>query len=220
MANAPLIVTITGTSGIGKGYLKDHLKKVLGLSEPAVYTTRKRRTGENRPDRIFVSEEEFRAISRQKKLIFPQKIYGDRYGFDKSAFAKGGIITEVYMGIAQRFKQMYPNAIMIALTTTDTDFLRYRLQKRGDDPKLALKRIKASQREIAATIALKNIFDINYNVGFENESRIVQDIQQRLVGLVKQRNSATRKASALKKLNSIVNRKKKKLNRFKKIRRK
>jgi len=219
MSRFPIIITITGTSGVGKGYLKDYLKQEFGLDEPAVYTTRKRRVGENRPDRRFVSESEFKEILKQKGIVFPQKLYGDRYGFDKNSFSKGNIITEVHMDIAQRFRALFPNALMIALTTDNPKFLEYRLTKRGDDPKLACKRIKASEKEIASTRALKKIFYINYEVGFENENRIVEDIKLRLNSLIDKKNSAVKRVDVLKKLKSKAIVKKRNLNRFKKIRR-
>lgn len=185
--NQPIIIAIAGTSGIGKGYLKDYLTKSMKLSQPSVYTTRKRRTGETRPDRKFVSVKQFKAFQKSGKMIFVQDLYGDKYAFNIDAFKKGNIITEIHINIAEQFRKLFPSAILIGLTTNSTAFLKYRLNKRGDPVNEMKKRLIAAKSEIQKTQKLRKLFDINYSVDFENEGRIVQDIKKNIASLIKSR---------------------------------
>ena len=181
-----VIIAITGTSGIGKGFLKDNLKERLGLTDPPWYTTRKKRKGETRPDRVFVNETQFQKLTENGSLIFAQDLYGgDKYALHKSAFKKGGVITEIHIDVVSKFRKLFPNAILIGLTTNNVDFLKYRLKKRGDSQKEAAKRLAAAERELAKTRSLHKVFNINYAVGFDNEKRIVQDIAKRIAQIRK-----------------------------------
>ena len=182
-----IIITISGTSGIGKGYLKDHLREHFGLAEPPVYTTRKRRKGENRKDRVFLTDAEFEKMQRDGQLILKQDLFGDKYAFGKESFTKGEIITEIHPIVAQQFRREFPQAIMIALTTDSLDFLESRLKKRGDDPKEAKKRLLEAENEIKKTMGLKSVFNINFSVGRHNEDRIVSDIIQKVERVIRTR---------------------------------
>ncbi|MFA6065082.1 MAG: hypothetical protein WCW44_04000 [archaeon] len=188
-----VIIAITGTSGIGKGFLKDNLKERLGLTDPPWYTTRKKRKGETRPDRVFVNEPQFQKLIENGSLIFAQNLYGgDKYALHKSAFEKGGVITEIHIDVVDKFRKLFPNAILIGLTTNNIDFLKYRLKKRGDSQKEAAKRLAAAEKELAKTRRLHKVFNINYAVGFDNEKRIVQDIAKRIAQIRKSQAKAKR----------------------------
>jgi guanylate kinase len=175
------IITLTGPSGVGKGYLKERLKRILGLSEPDVFTTRKSRRNEKGKGRVFVSKQEFLRRQKNRGLVFVQELYGNLYGFDRNAFSGNrNTITEIHAGIAKQFREMFPKAIMVAIIPGNQGFLRQRLQRRCESPEETKKRLSAAQRETSAILALKKTFNINYKVGFGNENRIVADIAKKV----------------------------------------
>lgn len=180
----PIIIALCGTSGVGKWYLKQRLKKIFKLVEPQVYTTRKQRKNEKQSDRVFIPREEFLRKQQNGEITLPQELYGNLYGFDRKAFeGKQGIITEIHVGVVKKFRQMFPSATLIALTTTNANFLKHRLRLRGDNSAEAKKRIEKAEEEIKQTKRLRRLFDINYTVDFENESRIVKEITKKIRGI-------------------------------------
>jgi len=100
-----VLITLTGPPGVGKTYLKKYLKKVFNLTEPPVYTTRKKRENEDCSDRIFLSRKEFWKKLKDNKLILVNKIYGNYYAFHKDAFSgNSNQITEIYVDNIKKLK--------------------------------------------------------------------------------------------------------------------
>ena len=173
--------TLTGPSGIGKGYLKRNLKDCFDFEEPLVYTTRRKRKEDENNDRIFLSKKEFFKKKKNKEFIFVNKFYDNLYGFGLKAFNninKKRIITEIHIDNVKEFRKKYLQANMILLLTDNINFLKYRLTKRGEDTQELNKRLKISKEELKKCKEIKNKFDFIYNVNYNNEDKIINEVKK------------------------------------------
>ncbi|MDP2820751.1 MAG: hypothetical protein Q8O39_00915 [bacterium] len=173
------LITLTGPSGIGKSYLKRRLKKYFKFEEPAVYTSRKKRKENEKGERIFLAKQEFLKKVKNKELILLNKIFGNWYAFRFDAFKninKKNIITEIYIDNVKQFRKNYPKASMIVLVTDDINFLKYRLQKRAENKSELNKRLRLAKQELKKIKSLKNNFNFIYNVNYNNENKIVDEV--------------------------------------------
>ncbi len=173
------LITLTGPSGIGKGYLKKYLKAHFKLEEPPVYTTRRKRKEDEKGERVFLTKEEFSRKLADEELIFVNEFYGNLYGFDRNAFrniGNRGVITEIHIDNVEKFRKKYPEAVMMALLTDDRSFLEYRFKKRAESGKELGKRLEAAKDELKRSNALKYKFDFIYNVNYKNEDEIVNTV--------------------------------------------
>lgn len=176
-----IIITLTGPSGVGKGYLKTYLKKKLCLKEIPVYTTRTLRLNESNEERIFVDKKNFLKLVKNKQFLFVNRILGNFYGFLKKDFLSPPkrIILEIYVNNVRKFKKYFPNSLMIAILPSNLEFLKYRLKKRRikTGEKGIIQRLKNASKEIKKIQKLKKYFDLIYIVGKQNEKIICQEIE-------------------------------------------
>lgn len=172
-----ILISLTSPSGGGKGYLKEHLKKVFKFHEPVVFTTRKERKDENATDRIFLSCKDFIKRKNNNELIFANEIYGNYYGFSMDAFNNPlSQIVEIHIKNAKIFRKQYPSALMICIIPRTLEFLKYRLEKRACKSKENFsKRIAEAQKELKEMLSFN--FDYFYTVDKDNEDRICFDVE-------------------------------------------
>ena len=78
----PLLIVLSGPSGVGKDAILTELKKLLGNCLFTVTaTTRKIRPGENNgKDYIFLTTKEFKEAINAKEFIEWSEVYGNFYG--------------------------------------------------------------------------------------------------------------------------------------------
>jgi len=173
------LITLTGPSGVGKGYLKKCLKAYFELEEPSVYTTRQKRKEDEKGERMFLAKEEFSRKLANKELIFVNEFYGNLYGFALNAFRNvkdRGVITEIHIDNVEEFRKKYPKAVMVALLTDDIGFLEYRLKERAESSEELGKRLKEARDELKKSKSMKDKFDFIYNVNYRNEDKIVNTV--------------------------------------------
>ena len=138
--NKGILVCISGFSGAGKGTLikklmADHDNYDLSVSA----TTRSPREGEiDGREYFFISREEFeRRISTGGFLEYTQYVgnyYGTPFDFVNEKTGSGrDIILEIEMEGAMNVKKVYPEALLIFVTTPDAETLRRRLTGRGTE---------------------------------------------------------------------------------------
>lgn len=179
MAKKHFLITITGPSGIGKGYLKKYLKDYFNAGEFPVCTTRKKRKDDESKERIFLTEKEFKEKLKNGRLVFSGEFCNYLYGFDCECFKnleKKRIVTEVLIDNVEEFREKYPQAIMLTLLTDSISFLRCRLKKRGENDEELKKRLQAAGYEMKESERLRNKFNLLYYVNRENEDRIVDEM--------------------------------------------
>jgi len=177
-----IFIAICGSAFVGKGFVKNYLKKKFSFEEPPVYTTRKKRKNENRDERIFLTEEKFQKKIKEGELILPHKIYGNYYGFPKDAFDSSKYqITEIHVKNLLKFRKILPSALVIAILPKDINFLFERAERRKKDSKENEKeiqlRLHSAEKEIKKTLQLKEYLNYIYYVDQKNENSICKQIE-------------------------------------------
>jgi guanylate kinase len=153
----PLLIVISGPSGVGKDAVLARLRE---RGVPAHFTV----TATTRPQREvnpadhqflrFLSEAEFERLLAQDGLLEHAQVYGYRYGVPKTqvseALAAGkDVIMRVDVQGAATIKRLVPAAILIFLAPPSLEELEARLRSRGlDDPNVIQRRLDAAAREL------------------------------------------------------------------------
>jgi len=154
-AEQPLLVVISGPSGVGKDSVLQRMKdRGLPFHFVVTATTRPQRPEEREGvDYIFVGREEFAEMIDKGELMEWAMVYGDYKGIPKAqvrkALASGkDVLMRVDVQGAATVRKISPEAILIFLTTTSEQELVERLEKRKTDIAEDLKlRIATARQE-------------------------------------------------------------------------
>ena len=133
----PLLVVISGPSGVGKDSTIQRMKELnLPFYFVITVTTRPRRESETHGvDYFFVSHDEFAAMIEKDELLEYAYVYNDYKGIPKSqvrqAMASGkDVVMRLDVQGAATVRKLCPDAVLIFLTTRDEDELVERLKQR------------------------------------------------------------------------------------------
>lgn len=152
----PLLVILSGPSGVGKDALLTKLKK---SGRPYYFivtvTTRPHRPGEKEGVPYhFVTPEEFQGMIERGELLEWATVYGNLYGTPKrqvkEALARGqDVILKVDVQGAATIKGIAPNAVFIFLAPPSMEELIERLKQRNtESPQTLQARLEAARREM------------------------------------------------------------------------
>lgn len=152
----PLLIVISGPSGVGKDAVLTRMKEVgYPLEYIVTVTTRTRRANEkDKIDYHFVSEETFRAMIENKELLEWANVYGNWYGVPykqvKQALDKGkDTVIKVDVQGATTIKKILPQAVFIFLMSSSMDELTVRLKHRHTElPSDLALRLKSAEEEL------------------------------------------------------------------------
>lgn len=155
-ARAPLLVIVSGPSGVGKDAA---LKRMRELNFPFHFlvtcTTRPKRAEEvDGQDYHFVTPEQFAAMRARDEFLEHAFVYGYDYGNSKQevrdALARGlDVIMRIDVQGAATIKRRVPEAVFIFLMPPSLKSLEARLRKRRTEPEEYLKiRLHAAQLEM------------------------------------------------------------------------
>jgi len=174
------IVTFTGPSGSGKGYVKKAIKANLGLIEIPVYTTRQLRENEDSTDRISIDSAAFAAMLAKHQLCLTNYLYGNYYGFNTKDIDRlrdgGRYVLELYADNVPIFHLMFQEADMIAVLPDSLCLLESRLRKREENMDSMAARIKNAEYELNKIKAYTGYFSLLCPVSQCNESSVLDDI--------------------------------------------
>jgi guanylate kinase len=133
----PLLIVISGFSGVGKDAALGRMKKAgLSFHYVVTATTRPKRPGEkDGVDYHFLSEDKFRQMIMTNQFLEWAKVYGNYYGVPKreieKALKKGqDAIVKVDVQGAATIKQILPDAVFIFLMAPSSEELANRLKQR------------------------------------------------------------------------------------------
>jgi guanylate kinase len=136
----PLLIVISGPSGVGKDSVVLRLKeRGLAIHFVVTATTRPRRAEEiHGQDYFFVSKEEFAHMIEQEELIEYAIVYSDYKGIPKQqvreALASGrDAIMRLDVQGAATVRKLAPEAVLIFLTTRSEEELIQRQKGRKTD---------------------------------------------------------------------------------------
>ena len=133
----PLLIVISGPSGVGKDSVLDAMRqRDYPFHFVVTATSRAPRSDEvHGVDYFFVSESEFQEMIRQDELLEHAVVYGQYKGIPKQqvrdALASGkDVVMRLDVQGAATVKQLVPDATLIFLVTASDDELIERLQQR------------------------------------------------------------------------------------------
>lgn len=152
----PLVIVISGPSGVGKDTVIQRMKeRRLPFHFVVTATTRSARAGEqNGVDYFFVSHDDFAEMIEQEKLLEYALVYNDYKGIPKEqvrrALASGkDVIMRLDVQGAATIRKLCPDAVLIFLTTGDEDEMVNRLKaRRTDTPDRVNLRIATARQEL------------------------------------------------------------------------
>jgi len=162
----PLLIVISGPSGVGKDTVLQRLKeRNLPFHFVVTVTSRPARPGETHGvDYFFVSENEFKRMIDEDELLEHALVYGEHKGIPRQQVREAldsgkDVILRVDVQGAATIRELEPNAVLIFLTTKDEDELINRLKSRKTESPEKLKvRIETARQEY------KRIDEFDYQV--------------------------------------------------------
>lgn len=152
----PLLVVISGPSGVGKDAVLQRMKeRDLPFHFVVTANTRPRRENEvHGVDYFFVSQEEFTRMIDQGELIEYARVYDDYKGIPKQqvrqALASGkDVVMRLDVQGAATVHKLVPEAVLIFLTTQNEAEMVNRLKKRRtENPEELALRISTARQEL------------------------------------------------------------------------
>jgi guanylate kinase len=152
----PLLVVISGPSGVGKDTLVQGLKKrAYPFYFVVTATSRPPRAGEvHGVDYFFVSEAEFEDMIQHNELLEHAMVYGQHKGIPKqqvrAALASGkDVVMRLDVQGAATVKRIVPEAVLIFLSAGSEQELYHRLEQRCTESKVQLDlRIRTARKEL------------------------------------------------------------------------
>jgi guanylate kinase len=155
-ARKPLLIVLSGPSGVGKDMVLTRLKESNSSLEFIVtVTTRRRREAEkNGIDYHFISREEFEEMLERDALLEWANVYGNWYGVPKEPVKQAidsgrDVIVKVDVQGAAAIKKTVPQAVLIFLIPLLMGELAFRLEQRHTESSFDLAlRTKIARDEI------------------------------------------------------------------------
>jgi guanylate kinase len=152
----PLLIVISGPSGVGKDMTLARLKEMgYPFHFVVTATTRPQRPNEvNGRDYFFISTGEFAEMIEQGELLEYAVVYGDYKGIPKAqvrrALASGkDVIMRIDVQGAATIRRLAPEAVLIYLSAESEEALVRRLSERKTEPEDQLKmRIATARQEL------------------------------------------------------------------------
>ena len=162
----PLLVILSGPSGVGKDAALVELKK---LDRPWYFavtaTTRKKREGEqDGVDYIFLDEETFSKMRERDEFLECAQVYGRWYGVPRNQVRNGlksgrDVILKIDVQGAETVRSVVPEAVSIFMLPASLDELRARLAGRMTESSSEMElRLQVAEEELA------RISDFDYRV--------------------------------------------------------
>ncbi|TET32523.1 MAG: guanylate kinase [Anaerolineales bacterium] len=152
----PLVIVLSGPSGVGKDTVLQRMKELqLPFHFVVTATSRPKRKGEiEGVDYFFVSADEFIAMIERDELLEHALVYDEHKGIPRQqvrdAFASGqDVIMRIDVQGAETICQLYPEALLIFLSTQNEEELVARLKARRTESEEKLQlRIETAREEL------------------------------------------------------------------------
>jgi guanylate kinase len=152
----PLLIVLSGLSGVGKDTVLTELKKAkLPAFISISATTRPRRPGEkDGADYNFVTPQQFQEMIDDDQLLEWATVYGHRYGIPREPVRRAlqsgmDVIVKIDVQGAATIKKKVPQALLIFLVTITMAELEKRLKKRHTETAVELElRLKTAKKEL------------------------------------------------------------------------
>lgn len=164
----PLLIVISGPSGVGKDSVLQRMKeRGSPLHFVVTATTRPKRPDEiDGVDYFFVSHDEFAEMIRQDALLEHAIVYNDHKGIPKQqvrhALASGkDVVMRIDVQGARTIRSLCPEALLIFLSTRTEEELIARLKTRKTESAEDLKLRLATARKELELVDLFDYYVVN-----------------------------------------------------------
>jgi guanylate kinase len=176
-----MIISLSGPSGIGKGFIKRQLLEIYPqIRELAWFTTRSLRPKEQDGNRIHVSVAEFDEMVSRGELILVQHLFGHSYGLRKQDLlpSPDTRLTELHPYNLLDALKINPAIIAIGLVTSDLSLLRKRLYvvRQTESPAEIEKRMAVVEDEIRIIHEHRTLFASVIEITEDRESLVLGSI--------------------------------------------
>jgi guanylate kinase len=168
LSQAPLLIVISGPSGVGKDTVIQRMKdRELPFHFVVTTTSRSRRLDEvEGEDYHFVSNEAFEGMIERDELFEYALVYDDYKGIPKvrvqEALASGkDVVMRLDVQGAETVRSVRPDALLIFLSTSDEEELIQRLKSRRSESPDSLKLRLETARHEYERIHIFDYFVIN-----------------------------------------------------------
>jgi guanylate kinase len=152
----PLVVVLSGPSGVGKDAVLSRMKQ---LGSPYHFTvtatTRTIRPGETDGiDYIFVSKQTFSRMANADGLLESANVYGNMYGIPRDQVTKSlemgqDVVVKIDVQGAATIRKILPDALFIFLTAPEISDVASRLKRRmTESPEALQRRLDTALKEI------------------------------------------------------------------------
>lgn len=180
----PLLVVLSGPSGVGKDATLNMLKECnFPFYFVVTATTRPIRPGEvDGQDYHFITVGEFAEMIEEGELLEYAVVYGDYKGIPKKhvrqALESGqDVIMRIDVQGAATIRRLVPNAVTIFLTAENEEELVHRLQERKtEEPDKLKMRIATARQE------LKRVVEFDYVV--VNRAKLLEETVQQVISII------------------------------------
>jgi guanylate kinase len=164
----PLLIVISGPSGVGKdSVLKNMRARDLPLHFVVTATSRPQREGEiHGEDYFFVTKAEFERMIDRCALIEHALVYKEYKGIPKEQVQQAlnsgrDVIMRIDVQGAATIRELYPDALLIYLSTQSEDELVERLKARRTETPEKLELRLTTAREELKQVGLFDYFVVN-----------------------------------------------------------
>jgi guanylate kinase len=180
---SPLLVVLSGPSGVGKDALLTELRKLApDVHVTVTATTRPRRDGEvDGRDYIFMTKERFRQTQNHDGFLEHADVYGQWYGVPKAqvvdALERGqDVIIKADVQGAATIKRKALDALLIFLAPPSMQELERRLTSRSSDsPEQVAIRFETATLEMEESSKFDHVV-VNENDGVVDAAKEVLEI--------------------------------------------
>lgn len=164
----PLLIVISGPSGVGKDSVLQRMKeRDLPFHFVVTATTRPQRPGEvDGTDYYFVTHDEFAEMIEKGELLEYAIVYNDYKGIPKGqvrqALASGrDVMMRIDVQGAETIRELCPDALLIFLSTRSEGELVSRLEARKTETPEGLKLRIATARQELKRVGMFDYYVIN-----------------------------------------------------------
>jgi len=177
-----MIISLSGPSGIGKGFTKEGILKLHpDIEDLAWFTTRLLRPNEQKGgNRIHVSLSEFDELEESGELVLIQDLYGHRYGVKKEDLLPCPNIklTELHPNILKEALDINPEILAIGFVTFDFLLLHKRLSvvRKTESAEEIEQRVVIAKSEIDAILQQEALFTSVIEVTEATEASVLEQV--------------------------------------------
>jgi guanylate kinase len=177
-----MIISLSGPSGIGKGFIKEQLLQLYPqIQELAWFTTRLLRSNEQQGgNRIHVPLPEFNRMAGFGELVLVQDLFGHRYGLRKEDLLSSSDtkLTEVNPDNMLEALSINSEIFAIGFVTFNLSLLHKRLSvlRKTESPAEIEERVTRAVSEMETILRLRSLYASVIEVTEAGESTIVEEV--------------------------------------------